>query len=269
MLAGVSGRQLAHRTGLSQSRVSRIERGEALASIPELTVWMDVCGAADHLQAMIEATEAALNQTDGWREFMAADTLAAMQQQVRDREAKARTLRVFQPTLVPGLLQTAEYARLVFIASDLTGQQDYAAAVQRRVDRQQVLYEQGHRFEFVITEAALRWRPGPPEVQLAQIDRILNLSTLSNVSVSVVPLDGTTTAIPWHGFSLYEDLDEDEPFVQVETIHAYVSVTEPRDVALYRQQFEALTASAISGRQLAEMLGQLSEKLRDKIIRSR
>lgn len=121
VLAGVSGRQLAHRTGMSQSKVSRIERGDALASIPELTLWLEECDAAEQLQRMIVATDAALNEIDDWRDFMRADSFATMQDQVRRREAIAKTQRVFQPTLVPGLLQTAEYARLVFVASDLTG----------------------------------------------------------------------------------------------------------------------------------------------------
>src|SRR5438067_10182102 len=116
-LAGMSGRQLAQRTGLSQSRVSRIERGDALASVPELAVWLQQSGAADRLEQMISATEAALNQTDTWHEFAQEVSFAEMQEQVRSREAAARTQLSFLPSLVPGLLQTAEYARLVFIAS--------------------------------------------------------------------------------------------------------------------------------------------------------
>jgi transcriptional regulator with XRE-family HTH domain len=77
-MAGVSGRQLAQRTGMSQSRVSRIERGEAIASIPELTQWLDQAGAADRLAQLTAATEAALNETDSWHEFMQAESFANM-----------------------------------------------------------------------------------------------------------------------------------------------------------------------------------------------
>jgi hypothetical protein len=252
---------LAQLTGLSQSRVSRIERGDALASVPELTQWLQQSGATDRLDQLISATEAALNQTDAWHEFAHDVSFAEMQEQVQRREATARTQRSFLPTLVPGLLQTAEYARLVFIASDLTGGQDYAAAVQRRLDRQQILYDQSHTFEFILTEAALRWRPGPRELLIAQLDRIASLATLSNVTIGVVPLDVEARTIPWHGFTLNEDVVDGEPFVQVETMHAYLTVARPEDVELYRRQYDELRRSAVAGQEFRDFLGALRAEL--------
>lgn len=260
-MAGVSGRQLAQRTGMSQSRVSRIERGEAVASIPELTQWLDQAGAADRLAQLTAATEAALNESDSWREFLQAESFADMQQRVQRQELTARTQLSFQTSLVPGLLQTAEYARLVFISSDLTGGQDYAAAVQRRLDRQPVLYDQSHRFEFILTESALRWRPGPREVLVAQLDRIASLATLSNVTIGVIPLDTEAAAIPWHGFTLNEDVDDGGPFVQVETVHAYLTVERPEDVDVYRRQYAVLRESAAIGQQLTDFLNSLRSEL--------
>lgn len=147
------------------------------------------------------------------------------------------------------------------MASDLTGGQDYASAVQRRLDRQQILYEEEHTFEFILTEAALRWRPGPPSVLIAQLDRVASLATLSNVAVSVLPLNVETRAIPWHGFTLNEDVEDDEPYVQVETIHAYLTVAEPEDVALYRRQFAVLRESAASGQNASDFLAALRSEL--------
>ncbi|MFF1817404.1 helix-turn-helix domain-containing protein [Kribbella sp. NPDC058245] len=260
-LAGLSGRQLALTTGLSQSKVSRIERGDALASIPELRLWLDAAGASERLDQLVAATEAALNQSDNWSEFQSEVSFATMQDEVRRREATARTQRMFLPTLVPGLLQTAEYARLVFMAADLTGKEDYAAAANRRLDRQQILYERSHTFEFVLTEAALRWRPGPPEVQLAQLDRILSLATLSNVTIGVIPLDAPGRAIQWHGFTLNEDVDDGDPFVQVETMHAYLTIARPDDVARYQQQYRLLRESALIGQPFTEFLSGLRAEL--------
>jgi transcriptional regulator with XRE-family HTH domain len=260
-LAGVSGRQLAQRTGLSQSKVSRIERGDAIASVPELTQWLECSAATDRLDELIVATEAALNESDSWNDFQRMTTFEEMQKQVQEREATARIQRSFLPTLVPGLLQTAEYARLVFTVADLTGHQDHAAAVQRRLDRQQVLYDPSHTFEFIVTEAALRWRPGPPDVLIAQLDRIASLATLTNVTIGVVPMNAETRAIPWHGFTLNEDVEEGEPFVQVETIHAYLTVARPDDVELYRRQFAVLREAALTGDQFSALLATLRAEL--------
>lgn len=218
---------------------------------------MEQSGATDRLEQLISATEAALNQTDAWHEFAQDVSFAEMQEQVQRREATARTQRSFLPTLVPGLLQTAEYARLVFIASDLSGEQDYAAAVQRRLDRQQLLYDQAHTFEFILTEAALRWRPGSREVLISQLDRIASVATLSNVTIGVIPLDAESRAIAWHGFTLNENVDDGEPFVQVETMHAYLTVARPEDVELYRRQYDVLRESAATGQACSDFLSEL------------
>ncbi|MFG1908859.1 DUF5753 domain-containing protein [Kribbella sp. NPDC048928] len=148
-----------------------------------------------------------------------------------------------------------------FLASDLTGEQDYAAAMQRRLERQQILYDQSHTFEFLLTEAALRWRPGPRELMVAQLDRIASVATLSNVTIGVVPLDVEAHAVPWHGFTLNEDVDDGEPFVQVETMHAYLTVERPEDVDVYRRQYAVLRESAAMGQQLTDFLNSLRLEL--------
>lgn len=267
MLAGVSGRQLGQRAGISQTKVSRLERGDAVASTGELAAWLRVCDAQDRYDDLLAMVEAALNEVDDWRGYMRAETFAEMQAGVREREALARTVRVFQPTLVPGLLQTAEYARRVFAISDLAGGQDHSAAVQRRIERQQVLYQSDHQFEFILTEAALRWRPGPPEVLAAQLDRIANVATLSNVTLGVVPADAEVDVIPWHGFTMYDDVAGQDPFVQVETIHAYLTVAKPDDVALYRRQLDSLRAAALAGDHSLSLVLRLSEEHRHEPTR--
>ncbi len=90
--------------------------------------------------------------------------------------AAARLIRNFQPTVIPGLLQTAEYTRSVLALGKTT---DRAAALAARLERQQVLHEPGRRFEFVISEQVLRWAPGPL-AQAGQIDRLLSLMTLES-----------------------------------------------------------------------------------------
>lgn len=261
-VAGVSGRQIAARTGISQTKVSRIERGEALVSTRELRAWLDAAEARDRYDDFVGMIEAALNEADSWRDFMREKSLADMQEQVRDRETRARTIRIFQPTIVPGLLQTAEYARLVFAASEFSEGQDYTAAVHRRVARQELLYQRDHRFEFVITESALRWLPGPARAMEGQLDRILTISSLDNVTLGVIPLDTQTGPIPWHGFNLYDDVDGELPFVQVETIHAYLTITKPEDVAVYRKQFTSLQDAVLTGSTAAKTITRLADRLR-------
>src|SRR5262249_47554746 len=148
----------------------------------------------------------------------------------------------FQPSVVPGLLQTAAYARRVFslFQTTLAESDDIPAAVAGRLNRQLALYEIEQQFSFLITETALRWRPGPAELMLAQLDRIASISTLDNVSVGVIPLAVPAVTMLTHAFVIYDGRDEQDTQVSVETIHAQLIVKSPEDVALYRHRWERL-----------------------------
>jgi transcriptional regulator with XRE-family HTH domain len=259
-LAGLSGRDIARRIGSSQAHVSRVENGQAVPTLPQVTAWADVTGAFDDaLAALTALTKAALNEVDAWRTRFDAG-LPSMQQDVRAMEAAAGVITYFQPSLAPGLLQTAEYARRVFELTDVKGWGDHAAAVAARIERQQALYQPGRRFEFLLTEAALRLRIGPPHVMRGQADRIISVMSLDTVEVGVIPLDADASVIPWVGFNFYDDLPDDQPaFVTVELPHAWLTASDPGDVEIYKQQLTVIRTAALHGpdaRRLLEEIGR-------------
>jgi transcriptional regulator with XRE-family HTH domain len=263
MLAGLSGREVARRIDIGHASVSRIENGQQVPSLPEVTAWSDAVAAPEETRSfLVTLVEAALNEVETWRARMRTG-LPAMQADVRELETTAVVLRCFQPTIVPGLLQTAEYARRVFTLVDVLGVGDYAAAVAERMQRQQILYEHGRRFEFILTEAALRWRPAPPPVLAAQLDRLSSVATLDNVSLGLIPADIEMRAIPWCGFNLYEERSDDQPpFVAIETAHAGLVISDPEDVAIYRNQLEHLRSSALYGDDARAMLTSITREQR-------
>jgi hypothetical protein len=228
--------------------VSRVENGQAVPTLPQVTAWAAVAGVPDGTLAVLAGlTEAALNEVDAWRTQFDAG-LPAMQQDVRAMEATAGVVTYFQPSLVPGLLQTAEYARRTFEITDAKGWGDYSAAVAARIERQQALYQPGKRFEFLITEAALRLRVGPPHVMRAQADRIITVMSLDAVEVGIIPLNADASVVPWVGFNLYDDLADGQPaFVTVELPHAWLTASDPGDVEIYQQQLTAIRNAALHG----------------------
>jgi transcriptional regulator with XRE-family HTH domain len=259
-LAGLSQRFIARRTEASQAHVSRVETGQAVPTLPQVNAWADATGAtADVRAALLALTEAAFHEVDSWRTQFEAG-LPAMQQDIRAMEAAAGVVTYFQTSLVPGLLQTAEYARRVFAITDVKGWGDHAAAVTARLERQQALHQPGKRFEFLLTEAALRLRIGPPHVMRGQADRIISLMSLETVDVGIIPLDADASIIPWVGFNLYDDLPEGQTaFVTVELPHAYLTASEPGDVEIYQQQLTAIRNTALHGpdaRQLLDRIGR-------------
>jgi transcriptional regulator with XRE-family HTH domain len=257
MLAGLSGRQIAQATGLSQPTVSRVERGESVPSLPELIAWADAAEVGDDRRALLLGLgEAAVTEVTTLRARV-GNGLAAVQDEVGAAEATARTLRNFQPGIIPGLLQTAEYARRILaFAGDPA---EVAEAVARRLARQEALHDPGRSFEFLLTEAALRYRPGPHRLRAAQLDHLAAVVTLETITFGVIPADSEMHAITRGGFILYEDrIDGLPPFAVVETPHAYMRAHDLADVEQYRRQLAAFRESAVYGDEALKIVHRIA-----------
>jgi transcriptional regulator with XRE-family HTH domain len=260
--AGLSGEQLAKRLGISQSRVSRIELGQQIASADLVRRWAEVTGAPEKRSAeLVGWAESAGSEAVAWRAAMGRG-LARLQRDSRELEETAATIRSFQPVLVPSLLQVPEYARRIFAAGNPQhSASDIAAAVAARLDRQLRLYEGTARFEFVITEAALRWRVGPRHVMLAQLDRITAVAGLDSVDLRVISLDTDLATWHEHGFSLTDDRVEGDPVVTVETQTSQVITADPAEVAFYRDAFMRLREAALHGTEADALLQRIRQGL--------
>ena len=259
-LAGLSGRHLAQATGISQPTISRIERGESVPSLREVAAWADATGVGtERREIILGMAERAVNEVTTLR-ARTSDGLAAVQEDVRSLEATARTLRNFQPGIIPGLLQTAQYAHQILSLAD--GGADVGPAVEARLARREILYKPDRSFEFLLTEGALRYRPGPREVLTAQLDHLAALVPLKTISFGVIPADAEMHAIPRSGFVIYEDrIDDQLPFVYVETAHASLYVNDPPDVEVYRSQLAALRESAVYGPEALEIVRRIAHPL--------
>jgi len=151
---------------------------------------------------------------------------------------------------------------VVFQAAHPSGRPDIAEAVATRINRQAILYDETRRFEFVLTEAGLRWRLGPRELVLGQLDRLGVLASLPNVTLGIIPLAPEVAVWHTHGFALFEDRDA-ESVVHVETLTSALNVREPADVAVYRGAFERLRTAAVVDAEALALLGRLGQELRE------
>ena len=171
-------------------------------------------------------------------------------------EQQATAIRLFQPNVVPGLLQTAEYARHVLQASGF-GAENLADAVASRVERQTVLYDDSKQFRFVVTEGALRWRLCPVPAHLAQLDRVASLSTLANVSVGIIPWSAYVPNRPPNMFMILDD-----SAVQVETMHGLDTLTERQQIDAYLTAFDTLDSLAQHDDEARATLSRIATDLR-------
>ncbi|WP_042432197.1 helix-turn-helix domain-containing protein [Streptacidiphilus anmyonensis] len=241
--AGLNGKELAERLGWAPSKVSRIEHGRQTPAAADLDAWCRACGQPDAAAEVTARLQALDSHYVTWRRSLRAGH-APRQRVGMDLDRATTVLRVFEPGMVPGLLQTAAYARSLFTALvALQGTpDDVPQAVEARMERQRVLYHAGHEFHFVLTEAALRARLCPPEAHRGQLDRLLAVASLPGVRLGVIPDTAALPLAPLHSFWIFDDR-----LVQVETWTAEVNVSEASEIALYRRVFDHYVAVARYG----------------------
>jgi len=257
--AGLNGKQFAARLGWAPSKVSRIETGKQTATPDDVTAWARVTGAE---QAALDDLLADLRtvrfEYATWTRQFRMGT-AARQRVSVEIETEARAMWALETTVVPGLLQTADYARHVMETMVALREvpDDVAEGVRLRMRRQEVLYDPAKRFRFLLTEAALRTRTCPPGTIRAQLDRLLALAGVDTVELAVLPFDVKLPVVPSHGFWIF-----DEEIVLIETLSAELTLRDSDEVALYSRIFELLWDVAIRGDEVAVFLRRLIEEMR-------
>jgi transcriptional regulator with XRE-family HTH domain len=256
---GLSGLAFSRQVGLAQSKVSRVELGQTVPSTADLDRWLEKTAAPAGRRAELHRLrEAAATEALAWRRHRSRG-LPALQLDVAAVEASAQSLHYWHPTLVPGILQTPAYARAVYEAMHGPDQPDIAETIARRMDRQALLYEPDRRFQFVIGEAALRWRPGPATLMLGQLDRLGVVAALPNVDLRVLQF-GEVPVWRSHHFTLYDQRD-DGPLVHVEGLEFGVNLRDPEDVARYAEAFKQLAEAAVTGQDAVALLKRVAAEL--------
>lgn len=249
--AGLTGVELARLCGVSQSRISRMETGHLVPQDDEVDRIATALGAdAERREQLHDQARAARSRMQSWRTLHARG-FTGHQQTVARWEQQASRIRLFQPNLVPGLLQTAEYARHAIELS--TQAPDTASAVAARMARQSILYDRGKSFEFLITEGALRWRIVPTEVHVGQLNHLASLATLANVEIGVIPLTARVAAHQSTMFCLFDDAS-----AYVELLNGEVATEERQDVAEYGAAFTGLSDAASYGEDAIAQLDRIS-----------
>lgn len=263
--ADLTTTQLAERLGVAQSTISRRESGRQLLTPDQVDQWAAATGATAAQHATLdELAEAVTTEAVAWGHR--PRRLAALQRETGDLEESAGRIRTYHPLMIHGLLQVPDYARAVFQArAQLEGQSEVeiAEAVAARISRQALLFRDDHRFEFVLTEAGLRWRFVPPAVMEAQLDRLRQVATRPNLTLGILPLEVEAPLWRWTPFTAFlERVDDGEDLVHVETLTAGLTVRKPADVARYLDAFGRLLAAAATGAAALALLERAAEELR-------
>lgn len=242
--AGLTGQQLAESLTWPPSKISKLENGRQTPTDADIQAWTQATHGGDETEALLASLHTLEAQYAEWQRVLGAG-MRQHQHELAEVEQRVRFIRAFEDAVIPGLLQTAEYARECLIEGVRIHKvpDDLDEAVRGRIQRQEILYRPDKRFHFVLTEAALRVRRSSPEVMLGQLDRLISLAALPNVKFGIIGFGARYTIGPRHGFWL---LDDEK--VLVETYSAELDLRQPQEIELYAKVFEELATIASYGR---------------------
>lgn len=238
--AGLTGKQFAESLSWPASKISKIENGKQTPTDDDIRGWVRASNAEQQEASLLAALHTLELQHAEWNRLLRSG-MKSHQGSLAQQDEKTKLYRGFENTVIPGLLQTPDYARARFAQVVMVHKvpNDINEAVRVRMQRQEILYRPNKRFHIILTEAALRYRLVSVDVMLAQLDRLMALSSMRNVRLGVISFETQYLTDPRHGFWL---LDND--LVRVETYSAELNLRQPQEIELYSSVFEQLAVVA-------------------------
>lgn len=260
--AGLSGNALARRMGVVQSRVWKIEHAGLLPTDDDIKTWTEATGAAAAAGELLELLAAARSEQAFSAAFQRKGGAAAYEDRVRAIEDQATRIGEFEAAVIPGILQTADYAREVLSVSSGprawgSDDVDVEDKIAGRLRRQEVLYGRNKRVQVVLSEAALRVLVTTPGTMAGQLDKLLAVSQLPAMELGVIGFRRRIPAYSIGGFRVYDD-----DLIVVESISGEDEITEPAKVAVYLKAFDALREAASAGAETEALIQQALDDLR-------
>lgn len=264
--SGLTSRDAAHLLGWHQSKVSRIETGASGVKPGDVTRLLDLYAVRDaQLRALLEvlAGSAGGGGAGWWHAYR-----GLIPPQYRDfisLESQADTVRTLETSVVPGLLQTAGYARAVTRASlDGLPADDLDSLVEVRLTRQRVLRAKPPlRFTAVLDEAVLHREVGGPEVMRDQLDHLTQVAQLPHVKLQLLPFSvggyvGLTSPFVIFSFPNISDLD----VVVLDHLTSSLYLERKEDLDAYSSAFRTLQTHALPPDHSLELIAAIRRGFR-------
>lgn len=247
------------------AKLSRLELAKSAAKSADVVTLLDLYGVEDEeLRGALLSLAREGARRGWWHSYRGV--LSPVYEDLISLEHEAATVRTWQMGVIPGLLQTAEYAREIITATAMS------EAVESRVDslvdvrlaRQSVLTREAPvKLWAVIAESALHTRCVGAGVMRDQLGRLLERGQRPHVTIQVLPADSPPHAGQMGSYSLLSfEEGTDLDVVHAESLTSALYVEDPRDVGVYRQAFEELTSVALSPELSADRIAEIREHIK-------
>lgn len=254
-------RALAAALGWSQSKVSRVERGVTLAKPGEVDAWAEALDAPDDVRReLVAIAEHAAVRLTEWRREVAVGR-RRVQAEIGEMQSTASVVREFSDDVLPGLAQSRDYARIMFLLGqhEPLGDEDVDSIVDVRMANQDVLDDTSKKFLMLCTEAAFHRSLLPRDQMLDQVERVLAVARRPNVEFGVIPFSVREREQTYHAFAVIGDPKRDHgAIVLAETVTRGLTIRDPDDVAGYIDHYNRLAEGAVNGDALPEYLGRVA-----------
>jgi transcriptional regulator with XRE-family HTH domain len=254
--AGLSGAEVAKRLGMSPSKISRIETGNSGLQIEDVAALLGLyqvpASTRDELLDLVRRSE-----ERGW--WTRQPGLPQLWRSLIDFEAKATRVQNYEGLVVPGLLQTAEYARAIIQGvAPTVSEAELDNLVAARMARQAVLTRaSAPQFFAVVDEGALRRPVGEPGVMRRQLAHLVGAAEQPHVTLRVVPLAAGAHAGLRGPFVILE-FAEEPALVFLENHGTVLFLEEETDLAAYRLALGNILNAALAPAATVELITQIA-----------
>jgi hypothetical protein len=262
--SGLTRDDVASRLEWHPTKITRIETGQWTRLNPrDVRDLLDIYGVTDSEQREGLVQLARDSKQKGWWHSY-GDVLPSEYNNFIGLEAEAASVRTYQQVLVPGLLQTEDYARAViraFRPHDTNEGTDRRVAV-RHQRQQRVTDERSLQISAVLGEGVVHQLVGDRAVTAAQLRFLADVNNLPNVMIQVLPYSAGAHGAMIGSFEILgfpEPIDPD--VVYLENMASALFLEEPEDINRYVQVFDYLRAAALSPQATSAMLAAAAEEL--------
>jgi transcriptional regulator with XRE-family HTH domain len=254
---GLTVEQVAEELLCSPSKVSRMETGQRGATLRDVRDLCGLYGVTDQTQVDRLMKLARSGKEQGW--WQSYDLVSEFAPYV-GLEAEATSTKYYQSTVIPGLLQTADYARAMHEA--VRPALDEALIKERvkvRLMRQEVLKRDPPLVvSAIFDEAALHRSVGGAATMRAQLQQLIELSRLPRVTIRVIPYTTGAHQAMDSTFRILEfDSSQVPDVVYVEGLVGFIYLDRPQEVQRYKEVFEGLEKLALDPKESIELIGGL------------
>jgi transcriptional regulator with XRE-family HTH domain len=239
--------------------VSRFESGFYPIRRPDLMALLGLYGISDRKRRDVLMTLSEDVWQKGWWDGFAGDVVGTLVDYVW-LESRAEEVQSFAAIVVPGLLQTREYAEAVIRGRDTDATPEQIERwLELRMARQGVLNEGSPRLSMILDESVLRRAVGSPEIMAGQLRRLVECSASDAVEIRVLPFRAGTLASTEGAFGIFQMPDPFPEVAYAETLAGAIYVESP-DTARFTRAYDGHRNLALGPEESADFISAIAEE---------